>query len=46
MALLGEEEAMVRLAEIVAERIEHPEDQKVCICHGDCIDEAEYLKTL
>jgi len=42
----GRKKAIGRLAEIVAERIEHPEEQKVCICHGDCSDEAEYLKGL
>ncbi len=42
----GRKKAIGRLAELVAERIESPEDQTVCICHGDCLDEAEYLKGL
>jgi DegV family protein with EDD domain len=42
----GRKKAIGRLAEIVADRIEYPEEQMVCICHGDCVEEAEYLKGL
>jgi DegV family protein with EDD domain len=42
----GRKKAIGRLAEIVAERIEAPEKQMICIGHGDCYDEAIDLKNL
>lgn len=42
----GRKKAIGRLSDIVAERIEAPEQQTVFICHGDCYDEAVDLKNL
>lgn len=47
MALLkvrGRKGSISKLAEILAERIENPEEQTIGICHGDCIEEALALK--
>jgi DegV family protein with EDD domain len=42
----GRKNVINKLAEIVAERIEAPEDQTIAICHGDVFDEAEKLKSI
>lgn len=35
-----------KLAEILIERIHEPEKQTIAICHGDCLEEAEKIKSL
>lgn len=40
----GRKSSINKLVEIIAERIEAPEEQTIAICHGDCIEEALKLK--
>jgi DegV family protein with EDD domain len=40
----GRKSSINKLAEIVAERIQNPEEQTIAVCHGDCIEEALKLK--
>lgn len=40
----GRKSSINKLVEIIAERIEDPEEQTIAICHGDCIEEALKLK--
>jgi len=42
----GRKKAISKLADLIAERIEEPEGQTVCISHGDCYEEALELKNL
>ena len=40
----GRKSSINKLVQILAERIEEPENQTIAICHGDCIEEALKLK--
>lgn len=40
----GRKKAIDKIFELVIERIKQPEEQIICISHGDCIDEAIKLK--
>ncbi|NEZ46570.1 DegV family protein [Clostridium niameyense] len=40
----GRKAVISKLAEFVIEKIENPEESVVCICHGECIEDAEKLK--
>jgi len=40
----GRKSSISKLAEIVAKRIENPEEQVIAISHGDCLEEALKLK--
>ena len=40
----GRKSSISKLAEIVAERIENPEEQVIAISHGDCLEEVLRLK--
>lgn len=42
----GRKNSISKLAELVINRIENPEEQIIGICHGDCIDEALKLKEI
>lgn len=44
LKIKGRKSSINKLAEIVAERIQNPEEQTMAICHGDCIEEALKLK--
>lgn len=46
LKIRGRKNVINKIAEIVKERIENPEDQIISICHGDCVHEAEKLKSL
>ena len=39
----GRKKSLNRMVEMMEEKIENPEDQVLAICHGDCIDDAEYV---
>jgi len=41
----GRKNALSKLAEIVVDKIEDSENQVIAIGHGDCVEEAEKLKT-
>lgn len=40
----GRKKSLTKLAEIVKEKIENPENQTIAICHADCYEEAIRLK--
>ncbi len=42
----GRKKSIKTLLEILKERIENPEEQVIFINHGDCLNEAEYLRDL
>lgn len=42
----GRKKVIIRMADIVSERIENSAVQRIAICHGDCYKEAEKLKEL
>lgn len=42
----GRKKSLKMLAEMLKERIVHPEEQVIAISHGDCQDDAEYLQSL
>lgn len=42
----GRKKSIKSLADILAERIADPEDQAIGISHGDCLEDALYLKEL
>lgn len=44
LKIRGRKASIVKLAETIIQRIEHPEEQTVAICHGDCLEEALKLK--
>lgn len=46
LKIRGRKKAINKLAEIVLERIESPEEQIISICHGDCLQEALELKAM
>ena len=39
----GRKKSLNRIAELMKDNIINPEEQIVAICHGDCIEDAEYL---
>lgn len=42
----GRKNALLKLVDLLIEKIENPENQMVTICHGDVLDEAEKLKEM
>ena len=44
LKIRGRKASIVKLAETIIQRIEHPEEQTIAICHGDCLEEALKLK--
>lgn len=40
----GRRKSILTLAELYKEKVDHPEDQVVCIAHADCIDDAMLLE--
>ena len=42
----GRKKSIKTLFEMLQENIEAPEEQVIAISHGDCIEEAEYLKEM
>lgn len=45
-SIRGRQKAMRALADLVAERAEHPETQTIAIAHGDCAEDCERLREL
>lgn len=45
LKIKGRKKSINKLADICAERIIDPEEQTIAICHGDCLIEAEKLKS-
>ena len=41
--MMGRKKSLNRIAELMKYNIINPEEQIVAICHGDCIEDAEYL---
>jgi len=42
----GRRKSIMMLFEEYKARVVKPEDQEIYICHGDCLEDAEYLKSL
>ena len=41
---MGRKKSLNTIAEMVIRDIVDPEDQTICVSHGDCIEDVEYLK--
>ena len=44
--VIGRRRSLIALADGIASKIIHPEEQTICISHGDCIDDAKQLSLL
>lgn len=42
--VMGRKKSLNTIAEMVIRDIVDPEDQTICVSHGDCIEDVEYLK--